>query len=104
MPNEGWIQKQFDVVSDENNTRRIGLSISLPNNRWVASDPRGIIDPDDGNWQSNNVNTDCRANGRTIIMLVGCGIANVSVGQNGEAQIPQAASERFTWTCTRIVT
>ena len=99
-----WIGKQFDVTSDSQANRKIGLTLAVAGNAWTATDPRGIIDPDSGTWQSNNVNTDCRAAGRSIINLVGCGFANVAVGATGIAQVAQAQDENFTWRCTKFIT
>ena len=98
-----WIAKDFDIVSLSDPRRIIRLVLSMPNNRWFAVDPRGIIDPHEGTWQSNNyVNTRCQANGKLVIDMVGCGIANVEVGQNGAADVGQSG-DSFTWSCTKIV-
>lgn len=98
-----WIAKQFDIVSSNNSKRVIGLTLSLVSKKWSASDPRGIIDPDEGTWQSNNyINTPCLAGGRVVVDLVGCGILNVVTGQSGVANVPQS-NDDFTWRCTKVI-
>jgi hypothetical protein len=98
-----WIGKQFDVVSSSNPRRTVGLTLSLDTRRWSAIDPRGIINPDEGTWQSNNyVNTACLANGKVIVDLISCGILNVTVGQSGVANVAQAGDD-FTWQCTNVI-
>jgi hypothetical protein len=103
MPN--WIAKGFTVESQSNETRRFGLTLALEGSRWTATDPRGIINPDEGVWQSNNINTDCLAAaiGPRVVLLIGCGMINVTLGQSGVAEVHQAGSETFTWTCDRVV-
>ena len=97
-----WTAKLFDVLNPQQTTQRFALTMRSDKFQWAASDPKGMIDPDAGNWQSGPSKTVFFDKSASVFELTDLAPDKVTKGEKGAGFI-SASKEIVEWHCTDVI-
>lgn len=97
-----WTAKLFDVTNLTQTNRRFGLTMRKDKFQWAANDPKAMIDPDAGNWQSGPGTTVFFDKSTQVFNLTNLEPEKVAKGEKGVGFI-LASSEEVSWLCTDVI-
>jgi hypothetical protein len=100
---DDWIAKVFTVTGIEDSRRTMGVTITREARSWEASDPRGMISPDEGRpYREAARITAFFASEVRIFRFYDCIPDTVGETDTGNGEI-DASEESIEWTCDRII-